>query len=45
MNDGDSHEHDFNNAGFIGSLSGEFRDDSTGSGFEALVDSVPDLAA
>jgi hypothetical protein len=45
MNYGDSYEHDFNYAGFIGSLCREFLDDSFGGGSEALVDGVPDLAA
>jgi hypothetical protein len=39
---GDSHEHDFNKTGFIGSLSREFMDSRGGS--EALVDGVPELA-
>ena len=45
MNDGDSYEHDFNYASFIGSLCREFMHDSSGGGSEALVDGVPDLAA
>ncbi len=45
MNDGDSYEHDFNYASFIGSLCREFMHDWSGGGSEALVDGVPDLAA